>query len=389
MPFTIDEPKITDFTKAYSDGITGEKDRFADTRTGSMLDNIGGPCAILWNRETVRDTDLFKNIFFSSAEDSDLTNIGFQRYKIPRILDSQGTGYALLFRSSLSGGAGTFPTGTQLSVIDINGAVSSRLYYISADTAVAATANAIQVPIKAVDVGSQTSINTAGTSLFVRIEDPLWDNSWTVQSLKCQGGTDFEPADQYRARVKSTLATSRKGYVPFVVQTCINAGAANVVTFASNYAGNDVDFGINALYVGDTGFNGTIDLQNACEVALEAARVLGADLSVRLLVSTTVDFNVNVYLYDDPNKFDTGLIQDVLTAALVGEFSGSTAGFSYSLDGLRGTLMAASNLVQFAEFTTPSVDAPVMVTPNIIPTFPATLSKYKVGTVVMNFLGPI
>jgi|SRR5215469_16809510 len=388
MPFTKDEPTIQDFIKAFGDGVVGEKDRYADVRTGSLLNHIAGPAAIKWSQETARDTDLFRNIYFSSADDVELTNIGQTRYSIPRKLDTQGIGTAALSRTNSSAGAGIFPAGTRLTVFDVNGLLESITYEITSDVIVSASATSAVVPIHAVNYGSGVAVNASNVTSFIRLEDPVWDNTWTINSVSCVDGTNFEPADQYRARVNSTLIATRNGYVPELMQTCLNAGATNVVLYQSNFAGNNNDFGLNICYVGDNGFNSSIDLCNACKVALESSRVLGANLAVLPMQAFALNINANVYLWDSPANFDTSLLTNVLTATLVGEFSGSK-GFTYTRDQLSGALMAASNAVEFATFTTPATDAPIMQTLGGLLNFPYILNKYVVGSVNLTFLNPI
>jgi hypothetical protein len=384
MPANEPLPSIRDFLGAYRDSLRGESDPNADARTGAIYDHPNGAAAALFSRGAQRDRDLFRAVYFDTAQGSDLTNLVAQRFGVDRILDTKGTGSAVLRRTSNAGGAGTFWRGTRFSLV---GALSTPLSFdVTADTAVGATGLIATVPIEAMQTGPGfgTQLVTSG----LRIDDPLWDNTWTIDSLVCGDGTAFEEAAAFRARVRSQRVAARKGREQSIIDACVAVGASTVVLFAS-YWGLAIDDyaddpGINACYVADSGFTGTTALVNNCQVALESARVLGASLHVLPMAQSTLVPDLTVTLRDNPGRFDTGTLGRAIQGNVAAYFKGASSGFTYKRDAIAAAARVSPD-VQDVAVNVPVSD--VTLTPGV---WPATLTRYTVNSasVKVAFIAP-
>ena len=378
MPSSLPLPTIEELRKAFHDSVRGTKDRRADSHAGSIYDHPAGLGAMFFSRSAQRDKDIFGAIYFDDASGDDLTTLVSERYKIDRIEKTYGVGSMVLARPTAAGGAGTFWTGDRVRV---RSAVASATYVVSEDTPVTASQLVAIVPVRAAVKGPGTAIDVASASPgTVSIDDPIWDGSWSVASLTCGDGTDYERAEALRARVKSERAAKRVGYVASIVAACVEAGAANVAAFASNFGGAALDFGVNVAYVSDGSFTTTDALRGDCIIALESVRVLGADLQVRPMSFGSMSVTCVGTTWDDPGKLDAREITSSMRSALVDHLNGAN---QYRLDAMAGAAMrSAGNVLQSVSFSAPSVDAPLLV--GSPATFPATLTRYRVRPADVN-----
>jgi hypothetical protein len=387
MPSRLPLPSIAELRRAFHDGARGTLDRRGDTHDGSNFDDIAGVSAIIWSRQAQRDADLFRANYLSGARGADLTDRVQQRFGIARVLDTKGTGTVVLTRASASAGGGTFWQGTRIRVRSLDGRSESLAYAVAADTAVGSTALVAYVPIVAPATGDGYVLDTlTAGGIPPIIEDALWDPSWQVSRLTCAAGTPYESDKSLLSRALQAHSDTRVGYERIIVDTCRAQGAANVQLYRSSFAGPDNDFGLNSVYVGDSGFSATPTLIRKCIVALESVRVLGADLAVRAMASAPLDVTANVFLWDDPNQVDVVDVQGAIGSGLVGYFTGKDRGFSYRLDAMAGAMTRNTSLVQSVAFTSPTSDAPILQgTP---PQPPLVLLKYQLRALSFSFKGP-
>ena len=385
MPSQDSLPTIATLLKGFGDAVRGAKDRFADVRRGSAFDLIAGPAAIIHTRQAQRDRDLFQTVYLDNADGTALTALIQGRYNVTRILDTYGVGTAYFVRPTASAGAGTIWNGTILRVTGLAG--GAKKYKVTSDTAVAAGALAVtSVPIVALDVGVGSAI--AATSGLV-IDDVLFDATLTVQSLACGDGTSFESAEDYRARARSARIAARPGYLTALTNSVKAVGAVYSVFFPSYY-GTDMssvvgDSGINAAYVGDAGYSASTALTSACAVALESARVLGANMFVGSLATSSISVVASATLVDSPNLFDIISIKQRIVNAIVAYFGGVSGGFTYKLDGMQGAVLQACPEVQSVTFTTPSADVTISGA-----FWPAVLTRYILApaAITLTISGP-
>jgi hypothetical protein len=386
MPASEPLPAIRDLLGAFGAGVVAQKDARADVRRGAVYDHFAGVGAILFSREAQRDRDLFRARYFDTADGADLTELVATRFAMARILDTYGTGSAVLARDSTAMGEGTVWEGTRILLAPVAAGAAAREYAVLEDTPISATATIATVGIRATRTG--TGVAVSAPAGLGRIDDPLWDSTWRVQTLVCGDGTDFEKAAVLRARARQVQLDARKGYAKSITDACVAEGAAYVALFASNYGGDAADFGLNACYVAAPGFTTTPRLIRACAVALERYRVCGADLQVFGMAPASLRVSATVTLWDDPSAFATTSLDIALRAALSSSFESLTGGFSYSLDALRGAMLQVSDAVQDVVITSPYGSAPLLV--GSPPNFPGVLTRYSLdeGDIALAFAAP-
>lgn len=370
MPSQYSEPTIAELREAFFNEVRGSKDRYADKHTGSILDHFAGAGAIMWSRLARRDTDMWRSILVDLADGQQLTERLSAQHGFDRVADTYGTGTANLARATASSGAGTVWKGTRIRIVGDR--ITSGAFIVSQDTPVAAGDLFVSVPIRA----ERTGPGTATESTSARVEDPLWDATWNVTRLSCSDGTAFESPGDARARYRQAKDDGRVGFKASIEDACEAAGATYAVALASNYAGNAYDYGMNVVYVGDSTYNGNDALVRKVKIALESYRVLGDCMQVRPMARTQLSINANVHLWEPPSRVNVAELRRVLGKVAVSYFNGPTRGFSYSRDAIVGAWLRASNVVQYVEFTAPSVDSNVMQTIGGLPNFPATLPRY-------------
>lgn len=386
MPTAVEEPTLAELIGAFHDGVRSTCDRYADGHEGGVYDHFAGVGAIHWTRQARRDTDLWRAIYFATAEGGDLTRLLSDRYDFDRVADTYGTGMASLSRETAGAADGTFWQGTRIAII--GAFIEAARYVVAQDTEVGSTDLTVSVPIRALRTGKGTAISVG--SAAARVEDPLWDTTWTVTALTCGDGTEFEPAPVSRARFRDLRRASRAGFVEAIIAAAKEAGAENVVLFPSDYGGEAEDQGLNMAYVNAIG-GGVEALARAVQIRLERTRVLGDNLQVRPLVRSELAIEADVYLWDSPARVNTTALRTVLVGALLGYFDGATAGYSYDRDAMAGAMMKASPAVQYVSFTTPSSDAGVLSLVNGRLVFPSSLTRYRLrnGNITLRFQPPV
>lgn len=374
------EPSIQDMITAGFTAIHGAADKNVDDVRGSDYESLIGPPAVIWSRQAQRDTDLFSDVNFNTATGKVLTDMGLKRYNIARILDTHGAGTLTLTRTV--GGAGeTIWAGTRFR---LTGA-SPKWYRVTANTVVAGGATTKVVPIEAADIGPGVAVTVSDpTGTMVTIDDELEDQTWKVTALTCADGTLFESAPDYRSRVRKTRFLNRVGQEAQIIAACDSAGAANVILFRSDYAGDAYDGGLNYCYVGNSGFVGTPTLVKACTLALENARVEGDSMQVLPMAAGTVAIAATIYLNDSPRRFNLDRLTAIHTAAINQYMNGTSGTFAYALAGLEGAIIRNTPAVQRVVFTSPTADATVVV--GALKNFPAVLTRYTVSSITLTYL---
>lgn len=373
------ELTVSDYLQAAERAVKGLEDRTADFVRGSDYESLSGPCALIWARESRRDTDLFRAIRFNDATGDDLTNLVQNRYGIARILDTRGQGQAILTRPT--GGIGeTIWAGTRIQLS--SGAFSQAKYYrVTADTVASSTAIAVVVPIESVNIGPGSAIDA--TSGFI-VYDTLVDPTWGVASLQCADGTLYEEAGAYRDRVRQTRRNDRVGHLLAIQTACVNAGAANAAILQADYGGDALDDGLNFVYVGDSGYSATASLVRACKIALRSVRVLGDHMQVLPMAKVVQNVVANITLADSPAKYDLARLQRVHIAALQQQFGGTAGTWAYTRVGLVSAIARPTPEVQDVSIATPVADGSVLVNGN----FPLVLNRYALGSITLNYSAP-
>lgn len=375
----IAAPTIQELLEVASTAIRGDGDKNADLIRGSDYDSLIGPCAVIWSRQSQRDTDLFDAVNFHTATGDDLTDLALKRFGKVRVMDTRGAGTATFTRSS-SGVSETIWAGTRLMVVGSN----PKVYRVKTDTAVGSALTSISVPIEAIEIGPGSALTiTDPGGKQVSIND-LLTSAWKVTALTCADGTLFEEADAFRTRIRTERATDRVGQTAAIIAACESAGAVHVALFRSDYAGDEYDYGLNVCYVGNSGYTGTPELVKACTLALRSKRVLGDHIQVLPMAMSSLDVSANVYLIDTPGKFDLSRLEAVHTAAITQYLNGGSGNFSYSMSGILGAIIRHTPEVHRVELVTPTVDATIVT--GDMKNFPAVLQRHVLSSISLQYL---
>ncbi len=371
------EPKIIDLIDIASHAITGQADKNADFVRGSDYESLIGPPAVIWTREDRRDQDIFDSTKFHTAKNQELTDLVQERYGITRYIDTNGTGFAVLSRPTIGGGAGTIWKGTRISVLG----GSTKTYRTIEDTIVSSGSFQVKLDIEALVPGPGTAVIATSS---IRLDDLPWDSSWTVESINCTDGVDFESAQDLIARVRQTRADQRVGQVKSIENVCKLAGAANAYVFRSNYGGDAIDGGLNVVYVCDLGFATPPGLVKACFLALRDARVLGDHMQVLPMAKVIINPLIDIYLATDPAFNDIERLYQIHRESVIEYLGGTSGGFSFTRNGILSALIRQTPEVQHVTIVTPASDVNILVSGH----FPPILNRYVVGTVALRYHGP-
>lgn len=370
----IPEISITQFLAAAKKAGMVE-DIAADYNRGSDYDALAGASAILWSRQSQRDSDLWKATRFNDAEGQSLTELGEGRYGIPRILDTRGKGTAVFTRPA--GGLDTIWSGTRIMV---PGSVP-RFYRVVSD--VATTSLEVPVDIEAVEYGVGTRIDVSTSAKLI---DPLADTGWSIKMISCDDGTVLEPASDYRTRIRTTRSSSRVGQEARIIEACQAAGAGQVALFRSDYAPTSTDNGLPYIYVGDLSYNGTAALVRACTLAIRSVRVMGDNVQVLRMARVSAPVTVNVYLRDAPTKMPVARLDALHRGAIMEYMNGGDGRFTYTKSGLESAIARVSIDVQDVEVLAPVSDTVIVNGGN----FPLVLTRYftEDAVIKINYYGP-
>lgn len=346
MPATVDPPDIDAFLEAYAAGLRSEAGVSANARRGSGYDHPGGSAALLWARMAQRDRDIFRQCYTETSSGERFEAKVERKYGTTRVKSTYGAGNAILARPS-AGTDGTIYAGTR---IVITGSGPRPIpYAVSADTPVDASATTVTVPVRATRIGSGTTVSTSSN---LKLDDTVFDSTFAPTYLSCADGTDEETPAACLDRARQNRLDGRVGYKKRIEQACRDAGAANVVFLDAGVFGEDDDFGVTHVYVGDAGYSTPTALLDACWLAVDEVHVSGCDVQVLGMEITPLTATVDITLWDSPGAFDQIGIKRAALAALLGEFGQRPDFWVFRLDSLAGAVIQTSTAIQGAVVTT-------------------------------------
>lgn len=355
--------------------VHGQGDKVSDFIRGSDYESLAGPTAILYTREARRDTDMFDATKFHTARGDELTFLVKERFGVDRYLDTHGQGMAKLARPTVAAGAGTIWAGTRITVFGSE----PKYYRTVGNRAVEAGATTVLVAIEAVEIGPGTA---ADRITDLRIDDVLWDTTWTVSSLVCADGTKYESAADLIARVRTGRRDARVGQKKAIETACLNAGARRVLVLRSDFA--DLDGGLNVCYVGDLSWVGNAALVKACAIAVRAARVLGDHMQVLPMGRADLDIEAVIGLRDIPETMDTERLERIHRTSITQHLGGTAGGFTFSRSGISGAVIRHTPEVQSVNLISPAADVGILVDG----AFPAVLYRYIISDIAIRYQGP-
>lgn len=382
MPSAEPLPTVRQLLRAFEGEVSGRRED-ADTHRGAMYDHLSGVGALMFRRVAERDRDEFRAIYFSTAENAALEQIVEQRLDRQRVQSAGGTGFVDLTRATAAAGEGTFWRGTQISVAAA-GVMPARLYRVREDRFVPATATTARVPIEAVLAGREGYVvGTPSTLPRLRIDDPLWDNTWTISAIECSEGTLREQDHELRAATRQDRIDARVGYAKAVTDACVDAGAAEVALFAGNWLGDANDTGLNRVYVGDQSFETTEALLKACRFAMIAAGMAGANIQILAMAKSLLTLTLVVTLWERAANPEQQA--EWVRSAVIEYFQTRENPFTWREDGVRAAAMRALTGVTSVDIT-PSSPEPTLST--LFDTQPLPRFHVEPWTVRVTVQGP-
>ncbi len=356
MPAAEPVPTIDQFTLAYQGGLVSVL-LHGDTHEGALHDHWAAVGAIMWRKVSEREQTEFRSNYFKYAKGPRLDAYIQDHFRKSRTQNAPGSGTALLRRATAGAGDGTVWEGTRIAV-GVSAAKPMAYYAVTGNKAVGATETYVTVAVEAVDGAPAVSLRQ-GDRPILRLEDPLWDNSWTVETLECGDGTVYEDDAAFQARVATEVFEERYGFESLIVKLMKEAGADFVLLFPSDYLGEDNDAGLNRVYVADANLITTPELLRECRRALPDCAMAGASTQVLSITKTYLTFQVRIRFWAAPEGFDMSSAADNARSAIVEYFERDDNAFVWSLAGVRGAVQAAVPNTHTVEVTA-SAAAPTL-----------------------------
>lgn len=356
MPAAENIPSVSQLVNAYQGGLVSGR-KYGDTHPGAIHDHYAGAGALLWQHQAERDREEFSALYFLHAKKNRLDDYIARRWPSKgRVVDELGAGVVRLKRATATAGAGKFWAGTRIAVGGGAGG-GMRYYTIKADTSCdATTLTPPPIAIMATTPGPDSVIHAKAGDRVLRVEDPLWDNTWAVEQLDCEAGTVREQDNETRARITTEVIEERFGYESAIVKAMKAAGAATVALFRSDYLGEALDRGLNRVYVGDANFETSTELLRACRLALPSCAIAGTSTQALPMTTSLLDFAITVRFWDTPDKFDTAGAVANTKAAVVEYFETRQNPFAWDSGGVQGAVQRAVEDTQDITVTASSLE---------------------------------
>lgn len=376
MPSSKPLPSIRQLLRAFYGEIAARRED-ADTHDGAMYDHLAGVGAILWRRVAERDLEEFRSVYFGMARNNRLDTLIERRFSRSRVQLTRGQGTMVVIRASTAAGGGTFWRGTRIAIGD-GSASPLRFYLVASDTYVQGTDTYAEIPVEAAKRGPDGAVSVgAGDVRILRVEDPLWDITWEVDSVEVAPGTAREKDHEYRSNALQERLDARVGYTKRITDAMQAAGAAQVVLFRSDYFGAAYDYGLNRVYVGDQSGETTEALLKACRLAMPTVGMAGANLQA-LPMSNTV-LTVDLELTVDRTPTNAARLASYAKAAIVEYFATRENPFVWRADAVTAAAMRA---VQGTLDSTLTTSAPEPTLTDLFNTPP--LTRYRVESYSVN-----
>lgn len=351
MPATEELPSFDRFVRAYQGALVSQR-RYADTHAGAIHMHWARVGAVLWRRQVERDAEEFRALYFNTAEDERFDDYLASHFPgKSRLPTAAGTGSARLTRPTAAAGSGTIWAKTRIAVGGA-GVGPLAFYYVSRDSIVGAADTEITLDVEASDPGPASKISArAGDRPVLRVEDPLWDNSWQVQALDVGEGSLLERAEVARGRIRGELFEERLGFESAIIKRMKAEGAATVVLFRSDFLGAASDCGLNRVYVADANFETSPELLRACRFALPDVTMAGSSAQALPMTTVWLTVSVQIRFWDSPEKFGEATVTRNAQAAVAEYFEARENPFLWDVAGVQGAIRRAVEDTQEIEVT--------------------------------------
>lgn len=328
-------PSLDELRAAFRGAVAArELGQTADGHDGQIFDCASGMGALVWRAVAERDQECFRQVYLDGARGADLDLRAASRLQATRVGAVAGTGTARLRRTAATAGAGYIWKGTRI-LLSADG--KDRLWFeVASDFRVGAADLVAYPSIVQSEAGQCGAVNLeAADCSILRVEDLLWDNTWTVEVLQCSAGTTYEEDHAFLARARSAILDARVGYPATIESACRAAGATLVALFPSDITGTDT--GINNVVVGDSGGTTPDSLLRACRFAVARTAIWGVNAQVLPIARLQASIEIAVTLLSAP--VDPGAIRRDVQRAVVGYFGARQNPFLWSRDGVRSAAL--------------------------------------------------
>lgn len=269
----VEIPTVQEMQDRAITEVQTRNPRLTDTNAGSVIDALTGAGAVLAD-ETIRlGLAGQARFFFDTAQAGELDALAADRGFPSRKAASPGIG-EFQWTKVVGGSAYTIPAGTR-----VQGRLDDGTPIIAESTAavvVQATDTTVTVPATTVDTGPDT--NLVEGFLDEVIDTIPADPTATVTNLgRFVGGDVVESDELYRARLRLTFSTLRRGTVAALIFGSLLVAGVRVVTVDESLIGVD---GIVRVYIGDPDARSNAILAALVVLELENWRAAGVQLIV-------------------------------------------------------------------------------------------------------------
>lgn len=232
----------------------------------------------------------FKDTFLDGAEGDALTTLVDDHLNLQRQPATQAQATVQFSRPSAGGGepAGTIAAGTTVATAFTP---DGEEVQFTTDVGLAFGLGELgpkSVAVTAADTGRDGNV---GANEIVRVIDaPGFDPTFNVDnSAVAAGGNEEESDEDLRERARSFFLTLRRGTLD-----SLEFGALTVATVRVARATEDTATGLVTLTVSDSDGNSTAQMRSDAEIAIEAFRCAGSNVTVAGGTQLTTDITVTI-----------------------------------------------------------------------------------------------
>jgi uncharacterized phage protein gp47/JayE len=227
-----------------------------------------------------------QRLFLDGAFGDDLDRYALDRYQLTRKGASPALGSVLFSRATYTAGAGTIPSGTQLST------TAGTQYFTTTTASFAATGYTATANVSASQAGLATQV---GAGAIVRFAQPglIFDATITVTNpLTTAGGADVEDDDTFKNRIRNFWITARRGTIGAIQQGALSVpGVISAQAVEALTAGGTPARIVN-LYISDS--SGVASAALAANVASALLDYRAAGITV--LIATSIPQLVSIQI---------------------------------------------------------------------------------------------
>lgn len=298
-------PTFDELQTAARNEIQSRRPDLTDFNEGSALDAITGAAAVLADEAILVAVQLFKALFFDTAEGEDLDALAQDRFGISRKPATASIGELTWTRNDP--GAYTIPAATRFRA-----SVAGQTIEVQSTAAVdlAAADSSVLIPVQALVLGRATNA-AAGTVteiLDTVAEDP---NASVTNAQPLAGGSDAETDPQLRDRIRRIYSTLRRGTVAALETGSLSVPGVSIVTIDESEVEAS---GWVYVYIGDPDARSNSTLAALVAAELESWRAAGVLVSV--LGASREEKALSITVFVEPGS-DQAAVGEAIRLAII------------------------------------------------------------------------